>query len=384
MVNVAPLWVDEVYEDLYSLGEMSGTSIRLYSNDEKTFGATVDINSSCSQGQRRCEGMSVPHFGMKPLFAISCGSKRYVGSDRYYFAPSRSSGADIIRPYLCDDEDLSVKLEWKLLGFFVEGSCNFLRSARYDDSFCVIETPSTRPSTISSSEPSNIVTQLPSFSNTNMPFKNHTIMPSIDPSVQPTFVPSTNPISSSSVYPASNNLSSSSNSVHHSDQLALANPSIFPSFAQSMQLPVDYTIAPSVVNGKYASNAPTSDFNNDFTNKPFIFSSNITDYPSIPPSVISLDKPAVSVPRMHSSTPSTSLSPGSFNPSQDKLSEITLSPQINQTSSTTDDLTSILPENDGNSSLSKSPLSSRAIYLKFQSSPVYLMVAPMMMGLFLS
>lgn len=132
----APSWVDEVYEDVYHEGDMTGTEIHLYSNDENTFGGYVAGGSSCLQGVSRCTGKSVPEFGLRPLFAITCGANKYVGSDRYHFAPPRANETETIRPYACDGELPSVRPTWKLLGFFPEGSCDFLIGASYDKDFC--------------------------------------------------------------------------------------------------------------------------------------------------------------------------------------------------------------------------------------------------------
>ena len=138
MENVASSWVDEVYQDVYTLGEMSGTNIYLFSNDQNSFGANMEDEISCSQGNLVCEGKSVPQNGMSPLFAITCGNSTYVGSDRYHFSPPRASEKETIRSYVCYGEDNDVRPEWKLLGFFVEGRCDLLKNAKYDPHFCAL------------------------------------------------------------------------------------------------------------------------------------------------------------------------------------------------------------------------------------------------------
>ena len=137
METIASTWVGEVFQEKYSLGEMDGTSIHLYSTDQNVFGSHVESDSTkCLQGASRCVGKSVPTYGMTPLFAMSCGNKHYVGSDRYHFSPARSNETETIRSYACEGETSGVRPQWKLLGFFVEGSCNFLINAIYDASFC--------------------------------------------------------------------------------------------------------------------------------------------------------------------------------------------------------------------------------------------------------
>jgi len=136
MESVGAGWKGETYEDHFASGEMTGTDIHLYSNDASSFGAYIDGGDACLQGVSRCSGKSVPGAGLSPLFAMACGSSQYVGSDRYHFAPSRSSNTDPIRSYVCDGEDDDVRPSWKLLGFFAEGSCSFLDGASYDSLFC--------------------------------------------------------------------------------------------------------------------------------------------------------------------------------------------------------------------------------------------------------
>ena len=81
-------------------------------------------------------GKSAPEFGMRPLYAVTCGDKKYVGSDQYIFSPRREYELETIRSYACEGETVDIRPEWKLLGFFEEGSCQFLESAAYDSEFC--------------------------------------------------------------------------------------------------------------------------------------------------------------------------------------------------------------------------------------------------------
>ena len=136
MKSIGAEWKGAVYEDLFSLGEMGSKEIQLYANDDAgTFGAFIEGGDPCLQGTSRCVGRSAPTARMNPLFSITCPNKVYLGSDRYHFSPPRDED-NIIRSYACDGEATDVTPEWKLIGFFKEGSCDFLIESSYDDTFC--------------------------------------------------------------------------------------------------------------------------------------------------------------------------------------------------------------------------------------------------------
>ena len=135
--------LDDTYEDLYAFGELPGVDIHLYSDpdDYTTFSAHVDGSPIiCLQGEIVCTGKSSPHYGMVPLFAITCGNQTYVGSDKYFFAPEGAE-TDPIRPYVCDGSVELIRPEWKLLGFFEEGSCEKLENAAYNENSCPSHLP---------------------------------------------------------------------------------------------------------------------------------------------------------------------------------------------------------------------------------------------------
>lgn len=136
--ETAPSWIPEVFEDIYPLGEMTnGRWIFLFSTDSDTFGVfLLDDKNTCSKGVSRCVGKSIPEPGRKPLFAITCGDQHYVGFDPYFFSPPRVNDKDTIRSYVCQGQDMSLRPHWKLLGFFEEGSCEFLKAAKYNEHFC--------------------------------------------------------------------------------------------------------------------------------------------------------------------------------------------------------------------------------------------------------
>ena len=138
MQTQASPWVGEVHEELVRLGEMSGTNITLYSKHHKAFGVHLENELPCSKGVRRCVGKSAPGVGLRALFAIKCGSKTYVGSDKYHFSHKDSKNG-YVRSYTCKGESKDMRPEWKLLGFFEEGACSYLKSAAYESDFCEIE-----------------------------------------------------------------------------------------------------------------------------------------------------------------------------------------------------------------------------------------------------
>ena len=144
--TVAKTWVDQVYEDIYPIGELTiGMDIHLMSipTVQKTFGAVVaDSDLRCFDGRVVCSGKSAPQYGLKPLFAIECGNNRYVGSDKYYFSPPQTKIRNApIRSYVCMGESPHTRPRWKLLGFFEEGSCDALKHHSYNEDLCRVYNP---------------------------------------------------------------------------------------------------------------------------------------------------------------------------------------------------------------------------------------------------
>ena len=134
METIASSWIDEVHEDIYAIGELSGPNITLYSINDKVFGTSIQ-DQNCARGIKRCVGSSVPGYGLNALFVISCANKTYVGSDKYFFSPIDDEH-HYIRSYACRGESSQVRPEWKLLGYFEEGQCDYLKYAYYDEQFC--------------------------------------------------------------------------------------------------------------------------------------------------------------------------------------------------------------------------------------------------------
>jgi hypothetical protein len=81
---------------------------------------------ACGAATQKCEGSSVPGDGLRPLFNIKCGTEYYVGSDQYHFDPSTD---EFQRLYRCNGHTDDERATWTLLGYFVEGACDFLQNA---------------------------------------------------------------------------------------------------------------------------------------------------------------------------------------------------------------------------------------------------------------
>eukprot|EP00586_Coscinodiscus_wailesii_P007311 CAMPEP_0172487248 /NCGR_PEP_ID=MMETSP1066-20121228/16236_1 /TAXON_ID=671091 /ORGANISM="Coscinodiscus wailesii, Strain CCMP2513" /LENGTH=699 /DNA_ID=CAMNT_0013253729 /DNA_START=128 /DNA_END=2230 /DNA_ORIENTATION=+ len=136
-------WVSEVKQEIIEHADFSGRVVTLVTKDDDTdtFGALVagddDDDDDCGTSTSVvCTGLTTPGDELEPLFYMTCGEdKKYVGSNRYYFSPEPQD--DVMRSYVCDGEEFSVRPTWKLLGFFEEGACDGLKEGRrYDADFC--------------------------------------------------------------------------------------------------------------------------------------------------------------------------------------------------------------------------------------------------------
>ena len=129
----ATSWVGETFTDVFSDKSMPGRHLTIHSSGGNTFGITLN-NEPCSRGAVHCVGSSTPLMNTKPFFNIKCGNASYVGHDRYFFSPQRSSESDPLRSYVCDGQD-GIRPQWTLIGHFMD-SCNSVMNAYYDPSFC--------------------------------------------------------------------------------------------------------------------------------------------------------------------------------------------------------------------------------------------------------
>jgi len=100
-----------------------------------------------------CSGRSTPEYGNVPFFYVSCGASTYFGPNPYHFTPSFGSifpghgnTNNLVRSYLCDGLDASIRPSWKLLGFFnpAGSGCTSLANATYDETVCLTQVHPTR------------------------------------------------------------------------------------------------------------------------------------------------------------------------------------------------------------------------------------------------
>merc|ERR1712226_272515 len=182
----------EAYQGIRDAGELPGRAVALYSHDASSFGAAVLPGGHCA-GIKRCEGKTTPQTNTRPLFHIQCGGQSYVGSDLYHFAPAGTPR----RPYLCDGETNDVRATWKLLGYFVQGSCEYLNTATYESDYCDVHSnaPSVTPSNVPtrSIQPSVAPSSTPSISPSVAPSVSPTILLTSMPSLTPSLTPSSTP-----------------------------------------------------------------------------------------------------------------------------------------------------------------------------------------------
>lgn len=103
---------------------MPGRDVVLLSVNNTMFGATVDGNAcSVTAASIVCTGKTTPQKISQPLFAITCGTQRYVGSDLYHFSPQRTDETEPIRSYVCSGQTASIRPNITLLGWFPDGAC---------------------------------------------------------------------------------------------------------------------------------------------------------------------------------------------------------------------------------------------------------------------
>jgi len=170
----AQSWVSEARGDMLTPSDFTGgRALELYSDDNSVFGAATassrgGTSTSCDKGTTKCSGKTVPTTGMVPIFAITCGNLKYVGSNKYFFSPAPDENM-YIRSYVCDGQGLGIIPEWKLLGYFPDGDCDSLSIAEYDPSFCIAATDSSTNSPI---RPTDSPTDSIPSSPTDSPNKN--------------------------------------------------------------------------------------------------------------------------------------------------------------------------------------------------------------------
>ena len=144
-----------------------------------------------------CSGTSTPRQGHVPFFYVTCGaSLTYFGSNPYNFTPSfginkrfpgHGSINNIVRSYVCDGMDVSIRPTWKMMGFFnsSDADCASLATAKYNGTVCIADptrtaSPTTAPTTTPTARPSASPT------NTAAPSKAPTATPTARPSASTT------------------------------------------------------------------------------------------------------------------------------------------------------------------------------------------------------
>jgi len=205
--------IDEAYGDMLTPSDFNGRTLEIYSLNSDVFGIAAALeqggtSTTCSKGTIVCSGTTVPSSGNVPFFTISCGSTNYFGPDKYFFAPVRDEEGRI-RSYVCDNEEIGIVPQLKLLGFFpANGGCGSLDNAIYDPKFCEEEPVTSLPSRVTESptvSPSNNPSIGPTLSQTLRPSKSPVSLPTIIPttssSISPSKIPSISPVSNPTLAP---------------------------------------------------------------------------------------------------------------------------------------------------------------------------------------
>jgi len=148
--------VEKTYATQINNEDWSPRMVGIYSSKDDGNDFTI-VSSSSVRGNSTtcdnplasliCSGTSTPSPGRVPFFYVKCGtSSTYFGTDPYHFTPpfgSRFPGhgniSNMVRSYVCDGMDISVRPDWKLMGFFnsSDTGCLSLVQARYNSEICV-------------------------------------------------------------------------------------------------------------------------------------------------------------------------------------------------------------------------------------------------------
>ena len=132
----AKKWVPESVKGMRWEGDMPGTPVLIYSADGSVFSAGIREVEACAPV--RCNGSTTPQPNTLPLYAMTCGSSNYVGHDPYFFAPNYTNVSKPVQPYICNDQ-IPIRPTWQLLGYFVEGECDFVAESLYRTDMCSLE-----------------------------------------------------------------------------------------------------------------------------------------------------------------------------------------------------------------------------------------------------
>jgi len=131
-------WVPEKYRDKIKAEGVSGQEVILFKNSPcDTFFGGCLATEMCGQDKApvTCKGWTTPKQEYFAHFAMKCGRTRYVGTDRYHFAPvDNISGYK--RNYICINEPVGTKPSYHLLGYFRYGDCDAFQNDAFDQLLC--------------------------------------------------------------------------------------------------------------------------------------------------------------------------------------------------------------------------------------------------------
>jgi hypothetical protein len=174
--SVADELVPNTFADRIGLEQWSPRTLNVYNDGTKivvlpasTAGGTL---TECGNSSAKliCSGFSTPRSRHVPFFYMTCGtSSTYFGPNPYHFTPSFGSRFpghgdinNLVRSYVCDGLDVSIRPTWKLMGFFdpTNANCISFSTASYDSAICGTErVPVTAiPTNSSTNSPTNTPT----------------------------------------------------------------------------------------------------------------------------------------------------------------------------------------------------------------------------------
>lgn len=138
MDHRAPTWVKETYRDKPAAIAGQPVVLYKYKQSDNEFGGCLPLKESCGQRSAAVKryGWTTPRKGHYALFYMKCGSKRYIGTDRYKFVPEDATGEGLVRPYICEGEAEGVQPTYQLLGYFKYGVWSVFDGAEYNQLLC--------------------------------------------------------------------------------------------------------------------------------------------------------------------------------------------------------------------------------------------------------
>ena len=168
--------VEKTFVDEIGLELWSPRTIDIYQTAGANF---VVLAASSAQGQSTtchdpsailiCSGTSTPQSGHVPFFYMTCGaSSTYFGPDPYNFTtpfgarfPGHGDTNNMVRSYVCDGQEISIRPTWKLMGFFNASDlgCSSLSTSTYEETTCD-PIPSVSPSKAPSSRTTESLSDL--------------------------------------------------------------------------------------------------------------------------------------------------------------------------------------------------------------------------------